>query len=161
MCVGVGGCALVLLVNSSLIQGEAAARQNELRALTFACRGQGRLSAAFRYLGGTEHSQNASTKSTNLSAISASRMSGNHCAHTGEAACVSIVCSLRGACELYSTTLARGLRARALLSVRRRASDAAIWPASRWSCSAAWGMGVARRGGGTSSGPDATHVTSK
>ena len=145
MCVGVGGCALVLLVNGSLIQGVAAARQNELRALAFACRGQGRLSAAFRYLGGTEHSQNASTKSTNLSAISASRMSGNHCAHTGEAACVSIVCSLRGARELYScervasesvavcatARLGRGHLACKSMELQRRA----------------WGMGVARRGG--------------
>lgn len=40
MAVGVGGCALVLLVNSSLVQGVAAAGENILRALAFACEGR-------------------------------------------------------------------------------------------------------------------------
>eukprot|EP00964_Phaeocystis_antarctica_P138848 scaffold103498_cov67-Phaeocystis_antarctica.AAC.4 len=44
-------------------------------------RGQGSAQRGVRFErgGGPEHSQNASMKSTNLSAISASSMSGNHC----------------------------------------------------------------------------------
>ena len=47
MVIGVGGCALVLLMNSSLVQGVAAAGQNILRALAFACEGRVRLSVVF------------------------------------------------------------------------------------------------------------------
>ena len=45
--IGMGGCALVLLVNCSLVQRVAAAGQKILRALAFACEGRVRLSVVF------------------------------------------------------------------------------------------------------------------